>query len=230
LTKFRMGCLSSHTERAAHVLVVDQSVDKSNPATESRGRTTGRQVFQQELHQLLRVAHRVVGQRHLVKPTGAKAGLCQPSDQIGPTVLHITDDMRRHVPDTPPPTKAWVIPLLHSQRRQEVGHLGHLGPLLAGHRHHVHEAIVVTRAIQIQRRFCPPVPFRDGRADQGSSRGRAQDIRVDNSVTWKDRVMSEHEPLHVIVVGRDPEKMEPAVAVLESAGSQRLGCSPRRRR
>ncbi len=35
--------------------------------------------------------------------------------------------------------------------------------------------------------------------------------------------MSEHEPLHVIVVGRDPEKMEPAVAVLESAGFAAIG-------
>jgi len=42
-------------------------------------------------------------------------------------------------------------------------------------------------------------------------------------VTWKDRVMSEHEPLRVIVVGRDPEKMEPAVAVLESAGFAAIG-------
>jgi len=35
--------------------------------------------------------------------------------------------------------------------------------------------------------------------------------------------MSEHEPLRVIVVGRDPEKMEPAVAVLESAGFAAIG-------
>jgi len=35
--------------------------------------------------------------------------------------------------------------------------------------------------------------------------------------------MSEQEPLHVIVVGRAPEKMEPAVAVVESAGFAATG-------
>lgn len=51
----------------------------------------------------------------------------------------------------------------------------------------------------------------------------AEDISLDDSLASKDRLMSKLEPLHVIVVGRDPEKMKPAVAVLESAGFAATG-------